>query len=49
MDELIYHEMNTTCHDLDSHEDLARQERIRRIEQLDIRPAVTVYFDHDEE
>jgi hypothetical protein len=35
--------MNTDYPDANPYGDIERQEKIRRIEQLDIRPAITVY------
>ncbi|MDR3592595.1 MAG: hypothetical protein P4N41_23310 [Negativicutes bacterium] len=47
MDEKVYHEMSTDYPDTNPYENDERLEKIRRLEQLSIRPAITVYQEPD--
>lgn len=47
MDEYTYHEMSADYPDTNPYADLEKQEKIRRLEQLSIRPAITVYKEPD--
>ena len=47
-DPVTYHKMNLSSSDPDPYGDTAMKEKIRKLEQLDIRPAVTVYRETDD-
>ncbi len=47
MDDTVYHEMSTDFSDTTPYDSDERLEKIRRIEQLAIRPAITVYKEPD--
>lgn len=47
LDDIVYHEMSADYSDTNPYADGERQEKIRRLEQLAIRPAITVYKEPD--